>query len=361
MKTLIRSEILLISLISSFLFFNSCGKKGPLKLDPILVPSKPGNFKVVQVGKNLRFSWKFPEFLKDGKTHLDISRIKKVFFYYSERSPYSDKTKRSISSDIFIKRGHLLKKTSIEQVHHNVDGYSFLFPGISGKLLNKKIFTAIYYKYNRTSSKISDIREIKIMLPIPPIRDLSITNEKKVIKLKWTISLQNKKHKKPVISGFNIFRKIKKNDEDNSSFKKINKEIVLKKYFNDSDTGYSGQYNYYVSVISTDMNISERSNMVSINIKDIFPPEVPANVLIFKSSEGLMLSWRESKDKDFSHYKIYRKKEGETDFILLNSKIKSNQFIDKTVKKGKNFSYYITSVDNNGNESEDSEVSSEQF
>ena len=142
---------------------------------------------------------------------------------------------------------------------------------------------------------------------------------------------------------------------------KINSEKILKEHYEDSDTGISGKYSYYISVLVTDSNISKRSNTVSINIKDIFPPAIPLNLHIFKSSDGLMLSWKNVNDKDLSHYKIYRREDSNTEFTIIGSEVKENRYLDKTVKKGKNYFYYITSVDNNRNESDESNKISEHF
>ncbi len=363
MNTKIISKISLILLIFSFIILNSCGKRGPLKLDPQVFPAKVKDLSVVQSGDNLKFQWKFPEFLKDNKTLLDISRIKKIYFYYSERDIFSSSGKKVNTSVNFIKRGRLLKKTEIQKILINNGEYYFIFPDISGKFLNKKIFTALFYNYNKLSSALSEIKEIKIMLPVKPVQDLSLINENKVIKLKWAKPVTNtKKKKSPEIAGFNIFRKIDVSEgEKDISFVKLNKDIVLKEYFEDKDTGQSGKYSYYVSAIVTDSNISEKSNTVTVSIKDIYPPEIPQNILIFKSSNGLMLSWKKVNDKDLSHYKIYRKSGTEADFKVINNKIVENKFMDDKVDKGKIYTYYITSVDNNGNESDNSKSSSESF
>lgn len=363
MNTKVISKISLILLILSFIILNDCGKRGPLKLDPQVFPAKIKDLNVVQIGNNLKFQWEFPEFLKDNKTEMDISRIKKIYFYYSDRNIASSVGKKANVSDNFIKRGRLLKKTDIQQILSNNGEYYFIFPDISGKFLNKKIFTAVFYNYNKLSSALSEIKEIKIMQPVSPVHDLFLINENKVIKLNWSRPVSYaKKRKSPEIAGYDVFRKIELSDGGkDTSFEKQNKDIILKEYFEDKDTGYSGKHNYYISVVVTDSNISEKSNIVDVNIKDIFPPEIPHNILIFKSPSGLMISWGKVSDKDLSHYKIYRKSADETDFKVLNTKIVENKFMDNKVESGKNYTYYITSVDNNGNESDNSNSSSEIF
>ncbi|MEN8223283.1 MAG: hypothetical protein ABFR36_08495, partial [Acidobacteriota bacterium] len=327
--------------------------------------------KIFQEGDNLRFSWKFPEFPDNNKTPLEISSIKKILIYYSDRPlstdvPGNEKKKTSeikSSSSLFLKKSRLLIKIDPRQLKSINGIYHFEYPKISGKFLNKKIYLAVNYKYQKIISELSEIKEIKIMEPMEPVTDLSLSNENKVIKLNWSVNSKKKKGKKsPVISGFNVFRKIDNIDQDTvPSFKKINTDKILKEYYEDSDTGVSGTYSYYVSVLATDLNISKPSNQVTLNVKDIFPPAVPQNLHIFKSNNGLMLSWKIIKDKDLSHYKLYRKEGNSSEFNILEAELKENRFLDKTVKKGKKYFYYITSVDNNGNESENSETGSEQF
>ncbi len=368
-------QILTVLITILFFILINCGKKGPLKLNPEVQPGKPVETKIVQEGDDLLFSWKFPKFLKDNKTDFNSSSIKKVYIYYSDKPlpentsvESNTKTKggvadKTFSSSLFIKKSKLLSKIDPQQIRSDNGVYYFSYPNISKKFLNKDIYFGIRYKYLKTNSDLSDIKNIRIMLPIEPVTNLVLLNENKVIKLNWSSSSKKAKGKKsPVITGFNVFRKIELKDEEKvPAFTKINTDKVLKEYYEDSDTGISGIYNYYVSVSASSSNFSKPSNIVKVTIKDIFPPSVPQNLHIFKSKDGLMLSWKKVNDKDLSKYKIYRREESSADFSLLNSEVKDNRFLDNTVKKGVNYFYYITSVDNNGNESDNSEERSEQF
>ncbi len=371
------SKLYIVSIITLLFVLNNCGKKGPLKLEPEVMPGKLMEMKILQEGDDLMFSWKFPDFLKDNKTPLVFSSIKKIYIYYSDKPvdiistidkdiDIQRKKGRSgpkFSSPLFLKKSRLLNKLDFQNLQSDKGIYKFSYKKISNKFLNKKIYFATRYKYQKLTSDLSEIKEIKIMEPAEPVTDLSISNEKKVIKLNWTVkSKKTKNNISPVISGFNVFRMI--NSEGhvaNPDFKKINSEKVLKEYYEDSDTGISGKYSYYISVLVTDSNISKPSNIVSITIKDIFPPAIPLNLHIFKSKDGLMLSWKNVNDKDLSHYKIYRRDDSNTEFSIVGTEVKENRYLDKTVNKGKNYYYYITSVDNNGNESDESEKRSEHF
>jgi len=353
MKTLIKSVLLFTLVTLNFFFLLSCGKKGPLTLNPIIHPEKISKISVSQVGDNLKFAWEFPVFLKDKKTKFDIHKITRVFFYYSNKP---------VTSNSIQKKGRLLKKVGLNKIRSKNNKYIFSYPRISSKFLNKKIYTAMYYKYRKIISNMTAIKEITILDPVKPVEKLKITNENKVIKLDWERKNSDAKKKTVQILGYNIFRQVLKSGEEiNLSFQKINKDIILDEHYEDSDTGFSGFYKYYVSVVLTNSNISEKSNIVEVNVNDIFPPEIPQNIIIFKSSDGLMISWEAVKDKDLAHYTLYRKEKSESDFKILISKIENNNFLDKNIKKGKVYFYCVTSTDKNGNESDNSKTSSEKL
>ncbi len=353
MKTFFKPIPFITLILLNFFFLPNCGKKGPLKLDPVVSPERISDFSVIQVGDNLRFTWKFPDLLKDKKTKFDINNVKKMYFFYSVKS---------VTSGSIRKRGALLKKINLNKIPSDKDKYVFLYPAISSKFSEKKIYIAMYYKYKRITSEMTDIKEITIHNPVEPIKKLVITNENKVIKLDWERRDTTKDKKRNVqILGYNIFRKISKSGEEmDSQFQKLNKDIVLDEHYEDSDAGTSGIYTYYVSVILTNSNISERSNIEKVIVNDIFPPEVPKNIIIFKSEKGLMISWESVKDNDLSHYTLYRKEESELDFNILVLKIENNNYLDKSVEKGKVYLYYVTSTDKNGNESDNSKIASDK-
>jgi len=372
-----RRKLILIPISFLFIYLINCGKKGPLQLDPEIFPSQLNKMKIVQEGDDLKFSWSFPEFLKDNKTPLDISQVSSINFYYIERINGSgtdestakkrDKIKSKAddreSISAFSRKKRLMRKIDFDQLKPDNGNYHYSLSGISDKFLNKALDIAVNYKYKRLTSDFSGISTIKILFPVSPVTDLGVSNENKVIKLKWSRISQDKSSKNaPPISGYNVFRMIESAETgEKTSFSKLNKDIVLNEYYEDSDSGVNGNYNYYVTAVITPLNFSKQSNMVSVKVSDVFPPEIPQNILIFKSEEGLMISWKKVNDQDLSHYRVYRKPEGESNFSILEPLIKENKFLDTKVKKGETYSYVITSVDNNGNESDNSTTATEQF
>lgn len=83
--------------------------------------------------------------------------------------------------------------------------------------------------------------------------------------------------------------------------------------------------------------------------------EAPSDVESFKAvpdNGNVMLIWDPSKSSDCIKYNIYRKQDNEEYNIVatLSGRYK-NDYLDQAVNSGEEYTYMITSVDNNGNES----------
>jgi hypothetical protein len=234
--------------------------------------------------------------------------------------------------------------------------------------------------YWKKKSPMSKIAMIQTMTPIKPATDLNISKENKLLKLKWNRPLADASGApSSAITGYKIYKKIVPEPEENTNnnsdsttanedtaapepqFVQLNKENILKEYYEDTDTGTNGDYYYYVSTVMTPEIESAASEEAMIKITDIYPPEIPANLTTFKAGDHLFITWREVQDKDFSYYRLYRRSDSESEFKLLADQITANQFKDKSVTSGETYYYSITSVDLKGNESEYSPVVSEQF
>ena len=65
-----------------FLFLANCGKKGPLKLIPALLPEPVENLQITQIGKTIKLKWDFPKYLSDKKTKFNINKVKIIRVHY---------------------------------------------------------------------------------------------------------------------------------------------------------------------------------------------------------------------------------------------------------------------------------------
>jgi predicted small lipoprotein YifL len=398
-------KIALLFLMLMVIVFIACGKKGPLKLEPGLEPKAVENGQVSQVGKQLKIQWDFPPTLADkNQTDLETDKIEKIYIYYSQKE---------ITGGKFEKKSTLLRKLKLEdltsaqstgrtdaassqstpttptqtqtqkqkqiQPQENLS-YYVMIPFKLNDLNNKSHFLGIRYYYQKKKSPLSTVLFIQTMIPVKPVTGLTITREKKVIKLNWTRPQQDENDNMVTsIAGYNIYRKIdpaaeseqqketeretkKEDSPGGAGFDKINKDNVLTEYFEDKDTGKNGTYAYYVSTIVSNRIESEPSVPVSTQVKDIYPPEVPVNLVSFRASDHIFLTWKAAADPDLACYRIYRRSPPEKEFQLLADQITTNNYKDsQDLVTGKAYFYVVTAVDSRGNESDFSSAVKERF
>lgn len=358
-----------------------CGKKGPLHLEPELIPKAAEKLKLSQIGNYLKLEWDFPQVLADKKrTELEPAKIDKIYIYYSDKEILGGK---------FRKKSTLLKKLKLEDLTlsplplttapvrpgmkeiKNLT-YFINIPFKLKELDNKQHFFGIQYYYQKKRSPMSEIAFILSRAPVKPVTDLKLNLENKVIKLTWAKPLLDEAGKSITdIAGYNIYRKIEPEKvgeaeanvetPETAIFSKINRANVLIEYYEDKDTGISGNYSYYVSAVISNQIESAPSETVSIKVTDIFPPEIPANLVCFRSQDHLFLTWKSVMDTDLSHYRVYRRLSPDDEFQLVADKVTAATYKDKDLKAGKTYFYVVTSVDTKGNESQYSNEVKEQF
>jgi predicted small lipoprotein YifL len=390
-KIIITLAVLLIMAINV-----NCGKKGPLVLEPEAKPEAVLNFKISQMGTDIRLQWDFPATMMQRRKKIDMEfdKISRILIHYSPKSILDGK---------FKKKSKVIKKLTMQDLTLVPDSpvatvtptrntrtkekknltYSVLIPMKMEKLLDKDHFFAVRYIYKKKKSPISTVVSIRTAMPIKPATGLNITRENKVLKLKWTRPHQDEGGN-PVntIAGYNIFKKIEpeeSSEQDTQSqprppattsanakgslegFAKLNKSNVLTEFFEDDDTGTNGKYSYYVTTLISSQIESGPSIPVTVDITDIYPPEVPANLVAFRTSEYMHLTWKDVPDSDLSHYKIYRRTPQIEEFALIANKVTTNHFKDVNVVRGRAYFYVVTSVDKKGNESKYSIEVKERF
>jgi predicted small lipoprotein YifL len=351
-KSKIRSQRpgrIFISLVLLLIFsFISCGKKGPLKLEPRKLPVKIRDLQIQQIGNNIKLIWNYPTLLSDKKTRMERKKVSKIRIYYASKQ---------LSPKQFKKKSTLLMKLDHKKIETENNMFNVFIPFKTKNLDRKLHGFAIKYTYERKKSPLSIIATIQSVMPAKPITDLTIKKENKVIKLKWTRPALNMSNK-PIqyITGYRVYKRIQK-----GPFLLANKESVLQEFYEDMDTGKDGEYFYRVSAIMSKEIESDVSNTVSVKVKDIFPPDPPANLISFKTEDHIFLTWNPVEDKDLDFYKVFRKSDPEAEFKLIVDRLNQNFYKDIGLKQGNTYIYTVSAVDLKGNESQISNVVQEDL
>ncbi len=352
MKNSFLYTIIFLLILTSIYF---CGAKGDLILEPQVLPLKIPSLKIKQSGTNILLEFSFNKYLSDKKTEFSIANLTKLYVYHST-SPIPD--------DKFFKRSNIIKKFNKEDILNEDNRYIVAIPFKLKQLGNINHYFGLRYAYKNKKSPFSNKVSIKTQIPPRAIKSLKVKKLNKIISLEWEkpiINLKNEKLK--TVSGYKVYKRIESKEDEttNNNFFLLTEKPLLREIYEDDDTSINGTYYYYVISMINPKVESDKSNIVSIEIEDIYPPEIPSNIYTFKTKHHIYITWDKVKDRDFSHFNIYRKTGEKGEFVLISDNVTTNYFKDMNVKKGILYFYYITSVDLKNNESENSEIVSQRF
>jgi len=105
------------------------------------------------------------------------------------------------------------------------------------------------------------------------------------------------------------------------------------------------------------------SPVVSLLVKDVFPPAVPTGVQAVFSSVGqkpfIDLTWSPNTEADLAGYDVYRHEAAGESVKITAQPVKAPSFRDDRVQPGARYFYAVVAVDLRGNQSTRSEEASE--
>jgi fibronectin type 3 domain-containing protein len=117
----------------------------------------------------------------------------------------------------------------------------------------------------------------------------------------------------------------------------------------DREVQWAKPYRYFVrpvTKVSTGVAEGSDSQVVEITPQDTFPPAAPGGLQAAVTESAVDLNWSLSPEKDTAGYHVYR--EGKR---LTQEALGTPAFTDRAVERGAQYSYEITAVDRQGNES----------
>jgi len=138
----------------------------------------------------------------------------------------------------------------------------------------------------------------------------------------------------------------------------------------DPDAAFDQRYSYTLARLMT-VSVGGKSidleglpsPEIVVDTKDSFPPNPPAGlVAVAAPDEGAIdLSWAPNTEKDLAGYAVYRRESSaEPNQISDHSKpLDSPAFRDQTAKPGHEYTYSVTAIDRDGNQSSRSPEASE--
>ena len=184
----------------------------------------------------------------------------------------------------------------------------------------------------------------------PPGAPLNVVAEgsDKMVTLKWDSPDTEAK-----IEGYFIYRM----EEDGDYSSLTGTMVVPVTEYSDIGLKNGVRYRYYITaagVAGTYLIEGPPSAVVEVVPLDKIAPRVPVNVAAFVVQGGVRVTWLPNLETDLAGYHIFRAYRGKTE-RLTKSPIKEAFFIDTSATRAGHYSYSVTAIDNDGNESVKSE------
>ncbi|HWR50978.1 MAG TPA: hypothetical protein VN428_07705 [Bryobacteraceae bacterium] len=127
-----------------------------------------------------------------------------------------------------------------------------------------------------------------------------------------------------------------------------------KNEFIDKATQYGRKYEYTIQAFlktgETTEAVSEVSAVASVTPVDRFAPATPAGLTVTAGVSAIQLNWEPNSEADLQGYRVYRSAAG-GEFAAIGDILPTPNFTDRAVTAGASYSYCVTAIDQNGNES----------
>ncbi|MFB6341947.1 hypothetical protein ACE1ET_09495 [Saccharicrinis sp. FJH62] len=178
---------------------------------------------------------------------------------------------------------------------------------------------------------------------------LMLSEMKNGISLSWEDLTQREN----ALGGYEVFRK----DTSNKDFKLIYKQSpgTVMNYYMDTTVIPGQPYTYAVKAFNLFGAYSSFSNTATKTFRDI-KPGIPSMPELQTRDNAILISWGAVYNPDIEHYRIYRYESNTEPFMLEVTDSKTLSFMDKNVKQGVLYFYFITAVDKYGRESNQSRI-----
>lgn len=325
----------------------SCGKKGSLQPPLARVPKKIEVFDLIQRGDKIILEWQNPTAYTDGSPLAEMAEVEIWIGRGDKRSLKEGKFEQSaerltsLRNEEFSKQGK--EGASNRQTYlYKLSGEDLKSPGLTFGLRVKD--------KKRRKSAFSNFLFIKPeILSLPP-QDLKAAVFEDRIELSWSAPEKNIDDSSPArVNGYNVYLV----DEDGLPVR-LNSALAAEKKYDDRNFLFGNTSRYFVRASVTDTPPfleSEDSRVLEVLAKDTFAPAAPSGLVTIATENLISLSWDSNREQDLAGYRVWRRQEGEDEFILLTSQpIRENAYNDTAVEKKKRYYYAITALDKSGNE-----------
>ncbi len=261
-----------------------------------------------------------------------------------------------LSPDLDLASYNVLRSERVEGEYSRINSQPI--PMDQARFLDRDIVrgTSYYYRVtavDRSGNESASCGPTSIIPadtePPPEVSGLrfEVDQDKRQVTLSWNhLEL-------PDLQGYFVYRE----EEGGKPIRLIADPLPDSKEPRYLDAGYKerglapgGRYSYGVSAVDSSYN-EGTIVFVQVTVPDNEPPKAPLSISARPTEEGAVkLRWQPGLEKDLAKHRIYRKVDRSLEMIAELERVETS-WIDDRVTAGKAYRYYITELDESGNES----------
>ncbi|HYY96168.1 MAG TPA: hypothetical protein VE713_16805 [Pyrinomonadaceae bacterium] len=365
MKRVLRARRVLIFafLLLPFAFsLSACGKRRP-PLPPVeRVPQRTELLSGVQRGNQVILNWPAPRRNAPEESVQSIRRVDVYRLAEGIRDPLP------LTEEEFSARATLIGSVPSEEILRASDTLTYT----DELSLTEPVRLRYAVRYVNAAGQRAAFSNFLLIEPAasvsqPPVVDPSPEKKESAIVLHWQAPSANVDNTTPAnLLGYNVYRS--ESSQTQPAQEPLNARPITSTTFADQTFSFGEEYVYVVRAVSLGTGgepvESLNSNPVTAKPVDIFPPAPPDKVTAAGSPSPprMNIFFPTNMEKDLAGYNIYRSEDPTRSkpWTKLNRNLLDRTtFQDESVQPGKKYFYYVTAVDNAGNESQPSEVGSD--
>lgn len=317
-----------------------CGVEGP-PLAPLLNLPQPPEFQAVPRGDKVLISWVMPRMTTEAQ-NLTPDRLGPAEIFLAVLPGI----RAQVSPAEFQANAQKIKTLPPSELLKAVIEYAAPLPG--ERAGNTAAYGVILKNNRGHDAGFSNIVVFPILAPLPPPAGLVIAPSEHEIRLQW-----------PSVDGASAYALYRAVDGGPFQPRADVAAGANPVRYADPDLQFGHEYRYLVRSVRRQGEFRiESADSVAEAIKpeDIYPPQTPSGLVALVNDPAVELSWEPNTETDLAGYNVYRSENGQPPRRINKETLVSSAFRDAGARPGVSYSYSVTALDQQGNESRPSEA-----
>ena len=321
-----------------------CGKKGPPVAPERRIPVAVSDLSAVVEGPAVVLTWSNPGTRADGTRMRDLTTLR---VYRREDAGDGEPKPALLSWGKVVGYDEIAAIRLAEPAPATIEGSRVTWVD------REKLTPGRRYVYVMTamdsigrSSPTSPRLVVSFLAAPRPPEGLTATAGEAEVRLAWTAPARLVDGSPaPATLGYEVLRAT----SAAGPFALVTPEPIAARDFTDRGLTNEQTYYYTLRAVRTEPDGRARSTLSTVAAAtpvDLTPPSPPGNVVAVPAETAVRLAWNASPEEDVAGYIVYRAEAPGSAYVRLTpTPVTTTTYIDRTVERGKTYSYVVTAVD----------------